>query len=126
MTNNRRKKTSDAVAAVAEGRTMGTPSIATPAIPDAPVAEESEDRANFIAYLEYKKTGKTPKSPEPPAMLIHCKVARLFYDGNTTERFKALGYDVQWPAEQVRDITLDLFEACKISGARIEIVPEAE
>lgn len=83
---------------------------------------------------EPKIAPKTPDVPvvpadaatEPPAMLIHCKVARLFCDGNTTERFKALGYDVDWPAEQVRDITLDLFEACKISGARIEIVPDAE
>lgn len=66
------------------------------------------------------------KTKKLPVNLIHCKVTRAFIDGNTTERFKELDYAVEWPAEQVRDITMDLYNACVSSGARIEIVPEAE
>lgn len=58
--------------------------------------------------------------------MIHCTVERFFCDGNTRERFEALGYSVDWPAGQVRDITADLYNACFSSGARISIVPEGE
>jgi len=61
-----------------------------------------------------------------PSGLIHCTVERQFFDGVTTERFNALGYDVIWPAGQVRDITVDLWNACVSSGARITIVKEGE
>jgi hypothetical protein len=63
---------------------------------------------------------------EKQSGLIRCTVARQFLDGNTRERFEALGYSVEWPAGQVREITIDLFEACRSSGARLEIVPEVE
>ena len=62
----------------------------------------------------------------PKTKLIHCTVERKFLDGNTTERFAALGYPPDWPAGEVRDITVDLYNACVSSGARVEIVKEGE
>lgn len=77
-------------------------------------------------YPDIQPLGTVLAEDAKPSGLIHCKVERPFLDGVTRERFEALGYSVEWPAGQVRDITVDLYNACASSGARLEIVKEGE
>ena len=39
-------------------------------------------------------------------------------------RFSALGFDVNWRKEEVRDIPPDLVHACKMSGMKFAILKE--
>lgn len=69
-----------------------------------------------------KELAPDEPTPSKKENLFPVKAVSGFLDGNLAEYFAELGYPVEWPAGEVRNLTLNLYNRCKQSGAELELL----
>jgi len=63
-----------------------------------------------------------PHSKKAGQMKVSVKATVFFVDGTLREAFQKLGYNVEWPKNEVREIPTWLLNRCKQSGGEFETV----
>ena len=85
----------------------------TEPVPVEPVAEPQVNAS--VSEPEVRVFAEEPK-------MITVKALSYFKDGGVREHFDRAGVPLEWKSGQVRTIPVSLYQLCKNSGGRFEVV----